>query len=305
MHRFTSFFNKKIKEHVDELGYQFDDAKDMRLLEDMYTQDEVCDILDGLSDVLKSNAKTELDEFIETSGLFLKEILLQAEAQGANVEIDTATLDEQALLAGIDKLIPQRKSQNLQMKMKPLTPASLPSLSSKAPSRLASLTSSAISAQKLKSLETREKDSQQRIKDLEKQLSVSRNESTSLAKQLRDNIIPAPSETPAPRKEDPGRRESLAATQLRSTHAELEKLRMELDKRVADTKQFASLRAMLQQKNKQLHEARATIEQLRRVRGNNGRRPNGTRNARPTPNMAQSLAAAARESESSSSSGSD
>jgi leucine zipper transcription factor-like protein 1 len=66
-----------------------------RLLEDMYSLDDVTNILNGLRDVIKSTVRDELEKFSHQSVLYLRMLFLQAEAHSVSLKLDTSKLDDE------------------------------------------------------------------------------------------------------------------------------------------------------------------------------------------------------------------
>lgn len=79
----------------DRLPRLGDRSSPSRLLDELYTHDDVVATIDALRTILKSNVANELENFSHTSVLFLRQLLLQAEGQHVQLRIDTAKLDDE------------------------------------------------------------------------------------------------------------------------------------------------------------------------------------------------------------------
>ena len=66
-----------------------------RLLEEVYSQDDVTNILNGLRDIVKSNVRAEFEKYAHQTALYLRLLLLQAEARSATLKVDTSLLDDE------------------------------------------------------------------------------------------------------------------------------------------------------------------------------------------------------------------
>lgn len=115
---YLKFFRQKREQQAKEIESAFNDTKDMRyadavawgnvalsfdlplrspnrLLEDMYSLDDVTNILNGLRDVIKSTVRDELEKFSHQSVLYLRMLFLQAEAHSVSLKLDTSKLDDE------------------------------------------------------------------------------------------------------------------------------------------------------------------------------------------------------------------
>lgn len=92
---YLKYFRTKREQHLREMQRTFDEVKDTRLLEDVYTHEDVVDIFDALQVLLKSNTSDELANFTHTSVLFIRQLFLQAEGHNIQLRIDTSKLDDE------------------------------------------------------------------------------------------------------------------------------------------------------------------------------------------------------------------
>jgi hypothetical protein len=109
---YLKFFRKCQTDCVKEINCLFDEQYEMRLLEDMYSLEDVKNILESLKTLITSNLSDELNTYTNQSILFIQQLMLQAEANNINLAIDTHILDDKLLLNNIDKLEIEMKSSN-------------------------------------------------------------------------------------------------------------------------------------------------------------------------------------------------
>ncbi|CAN0232998.1 unnamed protein product [Scytosiphon promiscuus] len=83
---------------------EFDDINNDRLSEDMYSQEDVADILDSLRGCVVTNLRQEVGAVANMSALLMKQMLEDAEQQGAALSFDTSTVEDQALLEEVERM---------------------------------------------------------------------------------------------------------------------------------------------------------------------------------------------------------
>eukprot|EP00904_Undaria_pinnatifida_P007355 jgi/Undpi1/374/HiC_scaffold_1.g00370.m1 len=83
---------------------EFDDINSDRLSEDMYSQEDVEEILDGLRGCVVTNLRQEVGAVANMSALLMKQMLEDAEQQGAILTFDTSTVEDQALLDEVERM---------------------------------------------------------------------------------------------------------------------------------------------------------------------------------------------------------
>mmetsp|Transcript_20269 Transcript_20269/g.24214 ORF Transcript_20269/g.24214 Transcript_20269/m.24214 type:complete len:325 (+) Transcript_20269:106-1080(+) len=98
---FLYFSAQKRKLHLKEVASTVSDVKDYELDEPVYNKDDVTGLLDKLQDNLDNTVEKELAHASHTSGLLLRLLFLQAEASGLELEVDTNALENEALIAKI------------------------------------------------------------------------------------------------------------------------------------------------------------------------------------------------------------
>uniref|UniRef100_A0A8C4NN94 Leucine zipper transcription factor-like protein 1 n=2 Tax=Eptatretus burgeri TaxID=7764 RepID=A0A8C4NN94_EPTBU len=77
------------------------DLKESRLVDGMFTAEEVCELLDELGDVLRSELESELIHTAHTNVLLLRQLLAQAQRWHLTLQADVSTLENRELLEQI------------------------------------------------------------------------------------------------------------------------------------------------------------------------------------------------------------
>ncbi|CAM9759933.1 unnamed protein product [Pylaiella littoralis] len=83
---------------------EFDDINNDRLSEDMYSQEDVEGLLDGLRGCVVTNLRQEIGAVANMSALLMKQMLEGAEQQGAGLAFDTSHVEDQALLEEVERM---------------------------------------------------------------------------------------------------------------------------------------------------------------------------------------------------------
>jgi hypothetical protein len=91
---YARFVRNRSDQQLKELDAVIDDTREMRLLESVYSHDDVVNILNGLKDVARSTLGEDLDKSTRQQALFLRLLLLSAEGYGVSLSVDTAQLDD-------------------------------------------------------------------------------------------------------------------------------------------------------------------------------------------------------------------
>jgi len=268
---YLKFFQSKINEQAKEIEAAFEDSKEMRLLEEMYSKDDVVNIIDGLRDVLQSTIRSEFEKYSHQSALFLRHLFLQAEGHSVTLSVNTAELEDAVLLSGIKKLELEDKKKQ--------TVADLPDVSGS--KKLAALGNApdVKLVTRLKELEDQHKSLQTRFDKLQQQYMSTSREANEL-KESKDDL----SRQVVDLKRD---MTNLQSNNTKATFTELETIRGELSRykrdsedktkrletelkatqeqlsdRINKSPQFVQMKQMLQTKNQQLKDARQRVKEL-------------------------------------------
>lgn len=95
---FLRFAKTKRDENVREVRLAFDDVKDYKLEENIYTKDDVKQLLDDATEEISGVCEKEMENNSHQTGLLLKLLYAQAEAGGLDLFIDTNKLEDELLL---------------------------------------------------------------------------------------------------------------------------------------------------------------------------------------------------------------
>lgn len=261
---FLTLFRHKLEKQTKEVDIAFRDCKDMRLLEDTYTLEDVSVIFDGLRDIVRSTLRAQLEKYSHQNALYLRQLFLQAEGQSATLKGDLALLDDEKLLESIKKIDHEAPKTGI-------PEGGLPSAK-----KLAAI-SGAVDIKlvtKVKELEESNARLQTRFEKLTEQLRASQAEaatlresgtttSASLADAKRDLENLRGSNTSAQLAEIESLRKQLSERDgetkeaLAKAKQELKEAQDRLTARVNDAPQFKELMKMVQEKNAQIRELRA------------------------------------------------
>lgn len=105
LRKYIRFSSSKRREHCSELQGAFDDTKDMKMLEDMYSQEDAHRILRDIREAARGVLETQVALYGRMSALYLNEVFRQAERKGVTMKIDFSKLDDKVKLAGIEKIL--------------------------------------------------------------------------------------------------------------------------------------------------------------------------------------------------------
>ncbi len=64
------------------------------LLEEMYSIDDVTSLLNYVQEIVRSNVRSDSKKFSHQVVLYLRNIFLQAEGYGVQLQVDTAQLED-------------------------------------------------------------------------------------------------------------------------------------------------------------------------------------------------------------------
>ncbi len=102
--KFIKFFRGKRELALEQIQCDFDDTKNDHLQEDMYTMDEVHGAFDSMCHVVKDTTRSELGSVINMTVLLLAQLFESADDQGAELEMDTSSVEDQRMLEEVEKM---------------------------------------------------------------------------------------------------------------------------------------------------------------------------------------------------------
>jgi chromosome segregation ATPase len=99
------FFDGKRDLYLSEINHAFKDMREARLFEDVYSKDDIEEILAELQQQIYSGVKRDLDSAISMSALVLEQILTAAaDDHGIPLSIDLAKTEDSSALARVREL---------------------------------------------------------------------------------------------------------------------------------------------------------------------------------------------------------
>lgn len=271
---FLRFAKSKRDENVREVKLAFDDVKDYKLDENIYTKDDVKQLLDDASEEITGVCEKEMENNTHQTGLLLKLLFAQAEAGGLDLFIDTNKLEDELLLKTVKTSEREalakpasefaRRPAKMTLSKMAEAPKSDPKLLAerdalkaeveKLRDRFVKLQDQSVTAMR----EKRELASQLGGKsEIESELSATR-EKESLLRQEQERLASTlaasgQSQNDLLAKLAEARTEAAGLKrELDSTKMELEKVSKDAAAKMSESKQFQQMKAMMQKKSKEL-----------------------------------------------------
>mmetsp|Transcript_8102 Transcript_8102/g.16357 ORF Transcript_8102/g.16357 Transcript_8102/m.16357 type:complete len:271 (-) Transcript_8102:1579-2391(-) len=110
--KFIKFFRSKRDVCLEQIQADFDDTKNDAITEDMYTNEEVLATMDSMCNVVKDTSRSEVGRVINMSVLILAQIFEEAEEQDAELTLDTSKVENQTLLEEVEKMRLDKSASN-------------------------------------------------------------------------------------------------------------------------------------------------------------------------------------------------
>lgn len=102
MQSYLRFAKGNREENMREVSQSFDDVREYKLLDAVYTKDDVRALVDELADEVRSTVEKELQNNVHVAAAMLKSVFAQAEEAGCTrLTIDTNALEEIEVLNDI------------------------------------------------------------------------------------------------------------------------------------------------------------------------------------------------------------
>lgn len=259
---YNKIIDKKTKEHGNEVAGAFDDAIDLKLLEDMYSQKDACKFMQAVNSVVQDQVSVQYNTYAQRSGLFMQQLYKGAESKEIGLKIELNQLDSSHLLDGLDKLF--------------IDPKSAPQLG--AGGKLSSLGHGGVDVtlvQKLKDVDkevasaqakfdnkqNEAKDEMKRNMDLKSKLKILREQAAATAT---DASNAKAGNEKAQDEQIQQLKKAIAAEKngdaLDALRADLKQTKAELAGSIAASTQFKTLKTMIQDKNKQVKALRDELK---------------------------------------------
>uniref|UniRef100_A0A7S1G303 Leucine zipper transcription factor-like protein 1 n=1 Tax=Bicosoecida sp. CB-2014 TaxID=1486930 RepID=A0A7S1G303_9STRA len=267
---FLKFFASKRDITVAEVGSLFEETRDTRVLEDMYSRDEVEELLDSLLGAVQDTARRDLEKASQMAALVLEQVIAQAKRAGVDVDVDMSKTEDESLLADVGKARDdsfgkeaeeERRATTTKLESLKDEHTRLASESEKMSEQVAQLQerNKTVMAQCTKAL--REKsEATERVRELEEELASLRSRAVGAESKAAESVAAST----ATAGEVEGLRNTVAAlrdelTEARALAAAAMEEAAGANARVSETKQFQQLRSMLTKKNTQLTDLRKRL----------------------------------------------
>ena len=217
---------------------EFSDCRLDRLQEDMYSREEVEDILDFMQSAMRSMVSHDIGTLVNMSAIVVGEMLEDARAKGAQLEIDTSRVENEKLLEAMERM-------NLEaMPKSKMRVDALPSFKKEA---------KALRDEQAR-LSTDNKSLENQLRDLERSAMRLNTEKVTLLGQIES--LKAQIDESA---ESGSKTSDEDASRVRRLEDELNAAREETEKRVSETNQFQQMRKMMQTQSAKLRELRTKL----------------------------------------------
>jgi len=100
---YLRFLRRKREQCISEVVAEFKELRESRLFEDQYTREDVEALINGLLAVVRTTMKKDLQSSTASSVLLLKQVLEQGEKSGLALSTDLAATEDLNLLAGVQQ----------------------------------------------------------------------------------------------------------------------------------------------------------------------------------------------------------
>lgn len=104
MVKYLKFFRERKESSLRQVEKEFTDVKMDRLNEDMYSREDVDDILDFLKSGLRTQVSSNISKVVNMGALVLGQLLEDGKAKGTLLEIETSAIENEKLLEAVEKM---------------------------------------------------------------------------------------------------------------------------------------------------------------------------------------------------------
>eukprot|EP00602_Paraphysomonas_sp_CaronLab_P004072 CAMPEP_0185021446 /NCGR_PEP_ID=MMETSP1103-20130426/4130_1 /TAXON_ID=36769 /ORGANISM="Paraphysomonas bandaiensis, Strain Caron Lab Isolate" /LENGTH=264 /DNA_ID=CAMNT_0027552971 /DNA_START=99 /DNA_END=893 /DNA_ORIENTATION=- len=249
--KYLTFFRAKKESIVRSLANEFEDSKQDRLHEDVFSKDDMIDFADILESQTKAHISHELSVLINMSALAINELLETAQEQGAHVTLDTTSLENQGLIDSIEKMsvdmMPAARKRNVGL------------VSLKDEAKALQNESKAV-REEAERLEESNRMLHQRFSNVQNDASMLLREKTALQNEVADLKRRLAAAERGNESNAKGGADGFLQERIERLEEELSLERESNQKRVADTPQFQQMRKMMQSQNQKIRDLRRRLD---------------------------------------------
>jgi leucine zipper transcription factor-like protein 1 len=249
IHDFVKFFAVKREVYAREVDAIFRDFGDDRLLDEMYSKDDITGLLTDLQALIKARVSKDLGTTADMAALVLEQVMATAEESGVALAVDLARTED---LAALDRVRAEASGGGASGHADRRPGARLASIRdehskvmaerSSALEEVGTLRAAAeVASRTLAALTKANEALEGRLADAQE---VEREARAGAGVAASRSVATAAAEN---------------AAALAATRAELAAAVAERDARLADSKQFVQLRALMNKKNAQLKELKVRL----------------------------------------------
>eukprot|EP00743_Colponemidia_sp_Colp-15_P004213 GILK01004545.1.p1 GENE.GILK01004545.1~~GILK01004545.1.p1 ORF type:complete len:276 (-),score=79.74 GILK01004545.1:138-932(-) len=240
--RYLHFFKLKREFHLKEVENIVNDFKEDRLLDDVFSKEEVETLIDNLSATLRNTLQTELQGSSRMSAIYVRQLLASAQSSNVSLHGDTGILEDQRLLEDVAKIESGKHVH---------TPSTGVSGASRLPTLQSAFNNDPSLLNELNEMKEKNRTLTERYQQMQQQL-------TALAKAKNDGDNTAAME-------DIQQDMERLRLELERKAEMVEALNSEAQRKLNESTQFQQLKKMIQQKNDQLKDYRARLSRYEQV----------------------------------------
>lgn len=248
--KYLKFFRTKKEATLRGLSNEFEDIKQDRLNEDMFSKDDMIDFADSILSSITSHVANDLSLAINMNALLVSQLFEQGQNAGVELSINTGSVENQALLNAVERMNIDGPKSAQKKKAADVLP------SFKEDSRALQQEAKAMKeeTERLtaanKTLSDRFTMMQTEASRLNKENSALKNDLSDLQQRL------GRVESSAKRSDD----SKVDSSQVRRLEEELRRLKEESTKRVADSSQFQQMKDLMKSQTFKIKDLRRRLQ---------------------------------------------
>jgi leucine zipper transcription factor-like protein 1 len=239
MVKYLNFFRKRKETSLRTVDKEFSDARSDKLVEEMYSREDVEDILDFIQSGMRTLVGQDVGNLVNMGAIVVGELLEEARRKGLSLEIETKAVEDHRLLEAVERM-------NLE---------SMP----KSKTRVDALPSFKKEAKELRDqkemLEGSNRELETQLKSLEKNAQRLTKEKSQLMMQMDALKMKMLETSEASTKEE----DEKTTERFRKMEEDLTAAREENEKRVSETNQFQQMRKMMQTQSAKIRDLRQKL----------------------------------------------